>query len=96
MSGLNIIAARLSPGAISESSSTHLPPSEASQSAKPVAFPPGRSSRVTMPPAKRTSVAGSPEAVRRVTVDQLRSSNLVTPGARGFLILSQVLLRPER
>ena len=28
VSGLNMIAARLSPGAISESSSSHLPPSE--------------------------------------------------------------------
>jgi hypothetical protein len=48
-SGLNIIAARLSPGAISESSSSHLPPSEASKPAKPVVFPLGRSSRATTP-----------------------------------------------
>jgi hypothetical protein len=41
VSGLNMIAARLSPGAISESSSSHLPPSEASKLAKPVMFPPG-------------------------------------------------------
>src|SRR5437763_9710871 len=34
MSGLNMIAARLSPGAISESSSSHLPPSEASKVAE--------------------------------------------------------------
>ena len=47
MSGLNMIAARSSPGAISESSSSHLPPSEASVVAKPVAFPPGWSSRGT-------------------------------------------------
>ena len=31
-----MMAARLSPGAISESSSSHLPPSEASKTAKPV------------------------------------------------------------
>jgi len=50
-SGLNMIAARLSPGAISESSSSHLPPSAGSKLAKPVMFPPGRSSRGTMPKA---------------------------------------------
>jgi hypothetical protein len=44
-----MMAACLSPGAISESSSSHLPPSEASKKAKPVTFPPGRSSRGTMP-----------------------------------------------
>src|SRR6516165_12776652 len=44
-----MIAARLSPGAISESSSSHFPPSEASKVAKPVTFPLGRSSRSTMP-----------------------------------------------
>src|SRR5215468_6822105 len=49
VSGLNIIAVRLSPGAISESSSSHLPPSEASQLTKPVMFPLGRSSRGTRP-----------------------------------------------
>jgi hypothetical protein len=42
-----MMAARLRPGAISESSSSHLPPSEASQLAKPVMFPFGRSSRAT-------------------------------------------------
>jgi hypothetical protein len=48
VAGLKMIAARFSPGAISESNSSHLPPSEASKAAKPVAFPPGRSSRATM------------------------------------------------
>jgi hypothetical protein len=48
VSGSKMIAARLSPGAISESSSSHLPPSEASKMAKPVAFPLGRSSRATI------------------------------------------------
>jgi hypothetical protein len=33
-----MIAARFSPGAISESSSSHLPPNEASKLAKPVTF----------------------------------------------------------
>jgi hypothetical protein len=36
-----MIATRLSPGAISESSSSHLPPSEGSYAPKPVIFPPG-------------------------------------------------------
>jgi hypothetical protein len=40
-SGLNVIAARLSPGAISVSSSSHLPASGASKVAKPVTFPSG-------------------------------------------------------
>jgi hypothetical protein len=44
-----MMAARLSPGAISESSSSHLPPNVASNPAKPVMFPPGRSSRATIP-----------------------------------------------
>ena len=42
-------AARLRPGAISESSSSHLPPSVASKMAKPVVFPPGWLRRATMP-----------------------------------------------
>jgi hypothetical protein len=49
MSGLNMSAARLSPGAISDSNSSHLPPSVGSKRAKPVMFPPGRLSRGTMP-----------------------------------------------
>jgi hypothetical protein len=49
VSGLNMIAARLSPGAISESSSSHLPASEASKLAKPVMLPLGRSRRATLP-----------------------------------------------
>ena len=40
-----MLAACLSPGAISESSSSHLLPSEASKEPKPVTFPLGRSSR---------------------------------------------------
>src|SRR6516162_8709609 len=49
VSGLNMIAARFRPGANSESSSSHLPPSEGSEPPKPVMFPLGRSSRATMP-----------------------------------------------
>jgi len=44
-----MIAARLSPGAISESSSSRFPANEISEVAKPVMFPPGRSNRGTMP-----------------------------------------------
>ena len=43
-----MIAARLSPGAISESSSSHLPASEGSKPPNPVMFPPGWLSRGTM------------------------------------------------
>jgi hypothetical protein len=49
LSGLNMIAARLRPGAISESSSSHLPPTEGSKPPKPVVFPLGRSTRGTRP-----------------------------------------------
>ena len=59
-SGLNTTAARLRPGTISASSSSHLPPSAGSKLAKPVMFPPGRSGRGTMPKA-----TGSPTFTRR-------------------------------
>ena len=49
LSGLNMIAACLSPGAISETSLSHLPPIEASKLLEPVMFPLGRLSRWTMP-----------------------------------------------
>src|SRR6516165_997426 len=61
VSGLNMIAARLSPGATSESSSSHLPPIEASMVAKPVTFPLGRSSRGTRPLA-----TGSPAPTKTI------------------------------
>ena len=48
-SGLNMIAARLSPGVISESSSSHLPAIEASKPPKPVMFTPGWLRRGTIP-----------------------------------------------
>jgi hypothetical protein len=63
VSGLNMIAARLSLGAISESNSTNLPPTEASQLAKPVTLPPGRSSRATMPLA-----TGSPKPAKTIGI----------------------------
>src|SRR6516164_7479844 len=58
-----MIAARLSPGAISESISSHLPPSEASKVAKPVTFPPGWLSRGTMP-----LTTGSPTFVKTIGI----------------------------
>ena len=63
VTGLNMMAARLSPGAFSESSSSHLPPSEASKTAKPVMFPPGRSSRGTRPMA-----TGSPALAKTLGI----------------------------
>jgi hypothetical protein len=60
------MAARLSPGAISESSSSHLPPSEASKPAKPVMFPPGWLSRGTMPLA-----TGSPVPAKTIGIVRL-------------------------
>ena len=52
-----MIATRLSLGAISKSSSSHLPPSVASKPLKPVTFPLGRSSRGTNPLATASSPA---------------------------------------
>src|SRR6266436_4115895 len=46
-----MVAVLLSPAATSESNSSHLPANVASSVAKPVTFPPGRSSRATMPVA---------------------------------------------
>src|SRR6516225_7878514 len=63
VSGLNMTAARLSPGAISESSSSHLPPSDGSKRAKPVMFPPGRSSRGT-----RLLAAGSVAPIKTIGI----------------------------
>src|SRR5262249_36015432 len=47
--GLNSIATRLTRGAISLSSSSHLPPSESSVVEKPVTLPPGRGKLATNP-----------------------------------------------
>ena len=63
-----MIAARLSPGAISESSSSHLPASEGSKRAKPVVFPPGWFSRGTMPLA-----TGSPTPVNTIGIVRVSS-----------------------
>jgi hypothetical protein len=66
-SGLNMMAAHLSPGAISESSSSHLPPSVASKTAKSVIFPLGRSSRGTMPVATGSIMPAKTIGVVRVS-----------------------------
>ena len=57
----------MSPGAISESSSSHLPPSEASKLAKPVMFPPGWSSRAMMPVATGSLRPGKTIGIVRVS-----------------------------
>jgi hypothetical protein len=49
VSGLNIIAARVSPGATSVNSSSHLPPIAASTLMNPVMLPPGRAKPATKP-----------------------------------------------
>jgi hypothetical protein len=67
VSGLNMIAARLRPDAISETSSSHLPPSEASKLGKPVMFPPGRPSRVTRPLATGSATSAKTIGIVRVS-----------------------------
>src|SRR5262245_21768804 len=63
VSELNMIATRLSPGAISESNSSHLPTSAGSKLAKPVILPPGWLSRGTMPMA-----TGSPTFAKTIGI----------------------------
>jgi hypothetical protein len=60
-------AARLSPGAISESSSSHLLPSVGSKRAKPVTFPPGWLSRGTRPLATGSFTLAKTIAIVRVS-----------------------------
>ena len=67
VSGLNMIAARVSPGAISESNSSHLPPSETSKMLKPVMFPLGRSRRPTMLPATASATFTKTIGIVRVS-----------------------------
>jgi hypothetical protein len=62
-----MIAARLSPGAISESNSSHLPPNVASKMAKPVMFPLGRLSRSTMPLATGSATPTKTIGIVRVS-----------------------------
>jgi hypothetical protein len=66
-SGLNRLAARLSPGAISESSSSHLPPIEGSTPPKPVMFPPGWLSPGTMPLATGSNAVAKTIGIVRVS-----------------------------
>src|SRR5215467_14406949 len=74
VSELNRIAARLRPGAISVSSSSHLPPSEASELAKPVTFPPGWLSRATMPVATGSATPTKTIGIVRVLAVYARCS----------------------
>jgi hypothetical protein len=69
-------AARFKPGAISESSSSHLPCIEASKLAEPVMFPLGRLSRGTMPLA-----TGSPAPAK--TIGIVRVSRWTATGPVG-------------
>jgi hypothetical protein len=62
-----MMAARLSPGAISDSSSSHLPVIEGSKLAKPVMFAPGRSSRGTRPLATGSATAAKTIGMVRVS-----------------------------
>jgi hypothetical protein len=80
MLGLNMMAARLSPGAISESNSSHLPPSVASKLLKPVTFPLGRSSRSTMPLATASSPATKTIGIVRVSRCRATIAGLPPPG----------------
>ena len=73
-----MMAARLTPGAISESSSSHLPPSEGSKRAKPVMFPPGRLSRGTMPLA-----TGSPTPAKTIGIVRVSRWTAAVAGAPG-------------
>ena len=75
-----MIAARLSPGAISESSSSHLPPRVASKTPKPVTFPPGRSSRATRPLA--TGSATPAKTIGIVRVSRWRAAVATVPLVR--------------
>jgi hypothetical protein len=67
---LNIIVARLSPGAISESSSIHLPPNVASKLAKPVMFPPGWLNLGTM-----SLATGSPAVAKTIGIVRVSPGN---------------------
>ena len=65
-------AARLSPGAISESSSSHLPTNEASNWVKPVMFPLGRLSAATKLVYRVGSVGEQPavSGIVRIVIDR--------------------------
>src|SRR6516164_2203867 len=89
VSGLNINAARFRPGAISVSSSSHLPPSVGSRKAKPVMFPPGWLTRATRP--LRT---GSPTAAK-TDRDRPRLP-LEGNGRRGRLCQDDVRLQADQ
>ena len=71
-----MIAARFKPGAISKSSSSHLPPTEASYPAKPVVFPPGRLSDATMPLA-----TGSPALAKTIGIVRVSRWTAISPGS---------------
>jgi hypothetical protein len=69
-----MMPARFRPGAISESSSSHLLPSVASKVAKPVMFPPGWLSRGTMPLATGSAPPAKMIGIVRVSRWRQRSA----------------------
>jgi hypothetical protein len=81
-SGLNTTAARLRPGTISESSSSHLPPSVASALAKPVMFPPGWLSVTTRPLA-----TGSPRFANTIGIVRVSRWTATAPGVVPFVTM---------
>ena len=87
MSGLNIIATRARPGAISLSRSSHLPPTENSVPLKPVRLPPGLGRLATKPCATgsetRTKTTGTVlvacRTTSRLTVVTARITSGISP-----------------
>ena len=78
-----MMAARVSPGAISESRSSHLPPSVASQLAKPVMFPLGRSNRAIMPLA-----TGSPRLAKTIGIVRVSRWSATVAGVDPVTMMS--------
>ena len=72
MSGLNIIAARVRPGAISVSNSSHLLAIDASSELNPVMFPPGLCRLATKP--EPTGSATAANTIGIVSVSRLRAA----------------------
>src|SRR6516165_10080820 len=65
--GLNIIVARLTPGAISVSSSSHSPPIDPSIWMKPVRLPPGRGKLATNPTPTGSETTANTIGIVRVS-----------------------------
>jgi hypothetical protein len=83
-----MIEARLSAGAISDSSPSHLPASVASKSAKPVMFALGRSSRATMP-----LPTGSATVTKTTGIDRVSCWRAAAAGV-ALVTMTRVASRP--